>query len=119
MLSTAFGLGLEEVLCGILRHVNGFIAITDTSRIGSLPVRVPVGTSTGIIERPHAVIVVPREVLGAALVEGGEEPGRGVLLHPGGLSAVVEASRLPSVGGLVGVEKLDARMGRGGLGRGA
>jgi len=59
MLVAALSLGLEQVLCGILRHVNGFIAVTDASIVVSLPVRVPVGTSTGIIKRPHAVFVVP------------------------------------------------------------
>jgi len=51
-------------------------------------------------------------MLGAALIEGGKEPGGGILLHPGGLRAVVKASGLPSVGGLIGVKELDAGLGR-------
>ena len=111
MFLTTVGLGVEEV--DLVRgHIERLVSITDATFIGSLPVRIPESTSTGIVEITHAVVVIPIEMLLTALLERGVEPGGGVGVHPGGLLSVVEASRLESVLGLIRVEQIDAWRGR-------
>jgi hypothetical protein len=58
-------------------------------------------------------------VLSTALIQGGEEPGGGVLVHPAGVGSVVKAARFPARGRLVRIEQIDGRRRRGGRRGGA
>lgn len=115
MLITTIGLGVEHVMSGIFNHVIRSITVTLAALITPLPIGIPQGPGTGIVEGAHAVLVIPGKVLRAAAVEGGEEPCRGILFHPGGLASVVETTRFETVRGLVGVEEVDGGGGRGRL----
>jgi len=107
MLFATLYLGAEQVLTRVLGHVERLVTVTNAARAAALPIRIPVGTGAGVVVRAHAVIVVPREVLGTALIEGGEEPGGGVLVHPAGVGSVIEAARFPARSRLVRVEQID------------
>ena len=109
-------LGKEVVQRGI-SHVGRFIPILDAALVRSLPVWIPQPTSAAVVEKAHAAVVVPVEVLFATLVKGREHVEAFVPAHISWFVSVVGASLLTVVRP-IGIEEVDGSgCGRGLRGR--
>ena len=105
-------LGEEVVQIGIT-HVCWLVPIFDAKLIRSLPVWIPQPASAAVVEEAHAAVVIPVEVLLAALVQGREHVSRFVPAHIRGLVTVAGASLLVRVGPIRVEEVHGSGFGRG------
>ena len=111
MFLATVGLGAEEVLNIVLSHIERLITIADTPSVRSLPIGIPQGTGTSVVQFTHATIVIPCKMSGAALVESGMHVDPGIGGHVCGFVSVVQATLVEPFGGPVGVEKVNRRGG--------